>query len=222
MNINKIYLKFLQKVNKNFTNDNISVDKGRFIFIFNEATNKFIEWCLEKRNEDDIREIQKLLVNDFKINLKYTNINSESFSLPENYFSFSSIQVFANKDGCKNQKLDTFEIKSENKEEVLNDEFNKPDFKYRETCYIISNDTVTIFTDKFNISKAFLTYYKYPVQVDIEGYIKLDGSLSTNIDSEFDEKVVDRIISIAAKDFNINDDNMNRFTVDKDRINSRT
>ena len=222
MDINKIYLKFLQKVNKNFTNDNISVDKGRFIFIFNEATNKFIEWCLEKRNEDDIRDIQKLLVNDLKINLKSTNINSESFSLPDNYFSFSSIQVFANSGNCKNQKLDTFEIKSENKEEVLNDEFNKPNFKYRETCYIINNDSVTLFTDNFNISKVFLTYYRYPIQVDIEGYIRMDGSMSTNIDSEFDEKIVDRIISIAAKEFNINDDNMNRFPVDKDRINSRT
>ena len=41
------YLKYIIKVEKNSTNDNISTDRGRFAYIFNEAQNKFIEWLLD-------------------------------------------------------------------------------------------------------------------------------------------------------------------------------
>ena len=37
MTIQETYLRFLNKVNKNFINDNISVDKGRFIILFNSS-----------------------------------------------------------------------------------------------------------------------------------------------------------------------------------------
>ena len=50
MNINETYLKFLNKVNKNFINDNISVDKGRFVIIFNEAQNKYVDWVVSQNN----------------------------------------------------------------------------------------------------------------------------------------------------------------------------
>lgn len=221
MNINEAYLKFIQKVNKNFTNDNIVVDKGRFILIFNEVQNKFVEWILEKRNEDDIRDIQELLVLDKKLKLKNKFLNHQDFELPSNYFSFSNVQIFGSTKKCSNSKLYGFEAKTENIEELLNDENNKPSFKYRETFYTIGNGNINVYVDEFNISKIFLTYYRYPKQVDIQGYIKTDNTQSTSIDPELDDKIIDRILSATAKEFNLNNENLQKLPFDKDRLFSK-
>lgn len=221
MNINEAYLKFIQKVNKNFTNDNIVVDRGRFILIYNEVQNKFVEWILEKRNEDDIRDIQKLLVPDEKLSLKNKLLNHQDFELPKDYFSFSNIQIFGSNKKCKSKKLYAFEAKTENIEELLSDNFNKPSFKYRETFYTIGNDNVNVYVDNFDISKLYITYYRYPKQVDIEGYIKADNTLSTNVDPELDDRIVDRILSATAKEFNTNNENLQKIQFDKDRVFSK-
>lgn len=221
MTINEAYLKFLEKVNKNYTNDNISADRGRFILLFNEVQNKFVEWVLEKRNEDEIRYVQKLLIYDKRLKLKQKVLNHQDFKLPSDFFSFSNIQAFASKDSCKNEKIYLFEIKQENREELLHDEFNKPSFKYRETFYSFGEDEVKIYIDEFDISKVFLTYYRYPIQVDISGYVKEDGSNSIDIDPELDDKVVDRILTTCSKDFNVNSENLQRFQFDKDRTFSK-
>ena len=55
MNIGTAYLKFLEKVNKNYTNDNISVDVGRFVSLFNAKQIRFLEYVLEKRNEENLK-----------------------------------------------------------------------------------------------------------------------------------------------------------------------
>ncbi|MDC7248894.1 MAG: hypothetical protein PQJ49_03135 [Sphaerochaetaceae bacterium] len=221
MNINEAYLKFTQKVNKNYTNDNIVVDRGRFVLLFNEVQNKFVEWILEKRNEDDIRDIQILLVPDKQLSLKEKILNHQDFELPKDFFSFSNIQIFGRSKGCKSTKLFSYEVKSENVEELLNDEHNKPSFKYRETFYKIGANTVNVYVDDFDIAKVYLTYYRYPRKVDIEGYTKLDETASTSIDPEFDDKIVDRILSACAKEFNINDENLQKIQFEKDRIFSR-
>lgn len=221
MNVNEAYLKFIQKVNKNYTNDNIVVDRGRFVLLYNEVQNKFVEWVLEKRNEDDIRDIQVLLVPDEELSLKNKILNHQDFELPKDFFSFSNIQVFARNKECSKAKLQAFEVKSENTEELLADVHNKPSFKFRETFYKIGSNTINVYVDDFDISKLYLTYYRYPRQIDIEGYLKIDKTQSINIDPEFDDKIVDRILSACAKEFNINDENLQKVQFDKDRIFSR-
>lgn len=221
MNIETAYLKFVEKVNKNYTNDNISVDRGRFIAIYNEESNNFVEWLLEKRNEDEIRDIQLLLVNDKSLVLKGKTLNHQDFTLPSDYFNFSNIQALASTDVCKNKNILLHEIKSENREELLFDDNNKPSFKARESFYMFSNNTVNIYTDDFDISKVYLTYYRYPKQVDIQGYVRDDNTASVNIDPEFDDKIVNRILTACSKAFNINNDNLQRTQFDKDRLHSK-
>ena len=219
MLIQDVYLKLIEKVNKNDVNENYSMDEARFIQLINEAQNKYVEHLLQKRNEDDIRIIQKLLTKGKQLKKKSIVENHSDFELPDNYFSFVNMQVFANDSKCsKNTKLQVFEAKNEDIEELLADQFNKPSFKYRESFYTISNSNVNVYFDNFEVKDVLLTYYRYPVQMDIEGYVKSDNTISKNINPEFDDKVVDRIISIAAKDFNINVDNPNRYQQDMQRI----
>ena len=86
MNIGTAYLKFLEKVNKNYTNDNISVDVGRFVSLFNTKQIRFLEYVLEKRNEDDIRYVQKMLVKDESLEIFRKKKNHCDFKLPSNLF----------------------------------------------------------------------------------------------------------------------------------------
>ena len=62
MTTEQAYEKFLLKTESNISNNNIATDRGRFILLFNEAQNRFIEWTLEKRNENDILQLKQLLV----------------------------------------------------------------------------------------------------------------------------------------------------------------
>ena len=217
MFIEDVYLRFKEKVNKNFTNDNFSADKARFVEIYNESQNKYVEWVLEKRNEDDIRDIQKLLVHDKDLGIGKKRLNYYSYSFPDDFFSWSTIRAFADKGRCKNQSLYLFEIKAENRDEMLHDEHNKPSFKYRETFYTIGEDEVKIYADDFKISKSYLTYYRYPKRIAMKG----DRNKSVNINPEFDDKVVDRILTICVKDFSTNNENLHRYQVDKDKTLSK-
>ena len=220
MNANNVYIKLLSKVNENFTNDNIALDKGRAFYHINEAQNKFTEWALEKRNDDTLRDIQILLVDDLRLEVEKSHLNHTNFKLPANYFDFSNLTVKASKEKCKNAKLLPIEIKDENKHLLEFDYNNKPSFEWRETFYNLSSNNIKVYKDDFEISEVYLSYYRYPKQINFEGFIMSDGSPSINSDPEFDDKIMDRIISIAAKDFNAV---MGRSTIDidKDRINSK-
>jgi len=215
-----VYLKLLQKANENFTNDNIALDKSRAYLLINEASNKFVEWNLKKRNEDSIRDIQQLLVDDKLLEIKNSHLEHTNFKLPENYFDFSNLTVLATKGKCKDKKILPLEIKDENKHLLEFDYNNKPSFEYRETFYNLSENNVKIYKSDFEITKAYLSYYRKPKEIDFEGYIKADGSPSVNSDPEWSDVIMDRIISIAVKDFN---SLMGRQTIDidKDRIISK-
>ena len=58
------YEKFQVKFNDNYETSKVSVDRGRFVLLANEAQNKLIENILDKKSNDEIRYIQKILVKD--------------------------------------------------------------------------------------------------------------------------------------------------------------
>lgn len=217
-NINEAYLKFINLVNRNATNNNISVDKPRFIILFNSVLNKYVEWILEKRNEDAIRYIAPLLSLEVPLELSSKKEKFDEFTLPENYFDLANLHVYADKDECKKQRMTTFEAKIEDIEELLTDESNKPSFEYRETFFLTSNKKAIVYKDGFLINKVLLSYYRYPVQVDISGYIHLDGTPSEDINPELDDKAIDRVLVAMSKEFSAINGDTAKYQLDKDRL----
>lgn len=217
MTSEEVVLKILEKANKNNSNDNQPIDKPRAIIAVNEAQNKFVEWVLEKKNEDDIRLIQLLLVPEEKLSEYKKTEDSQYFNLPTNLFEFTNIKAIAQEDKCKDV-INLWEAKAQNVNELLADENNSPSFYYRESFYYLSNGKIRIFRKNFNITSASISYYRYPRIINVDGYIGVDGNTSYNVDPEWDDKVMDRIISIAVKDLNINAENLNRVQVDNQRI----
>ena len=185
---------------------------------FNDMSVRYVQWMLEKRNDDSLRNLSKVLVVDQSLQAGPSDSTKSQFTLPDNYLDFSNLNIVASKGSCSNKKLFTFEIKSEDEQEILSDEFNKPSFEYRETPYFFSGDSVVILKDNFTIDKALLTYYRYPAKVDIAGYLNFENQQSTSIDPEFDDKVVLKILYAMAKEFSANNGDTGKYQIEKDRL----
>lgn len=219
MTISLAYLKFLEKVNANFTNDTVSADKSRFILLFNEVQIRYLEWLLEKRNEDSIRYAQEM-VERYQNTVQTNTIQYATTPLPEDYFDLVTARSFVRTDECADY-IELFEVKQEHTDLYYRDAFNSPSFKYRESFFTISNNKIRVYKKDFEVEKVELHYYRYPKDVDISGYLKIDQTHSTDIDPEWDDKSVYRILNGCAFQFNINNNNLGKVQFDKDRIFSK-
>lgn len=208
--------KYQIKVNKNLSTGSVAIDRGRFVLLFNEASNKLIEYILDKKNEDDIRYIQKILVTDYSLNISEYNREYYKFNLPKDYFDFSNASAIASKQSCKNKKIFLFEVKDDDKNEFLQDEFNKPSFEARESLFNITSDTIKVYVDDFEIEKLNISYYRYPTQIKLLNEEDPESDFDNNFNPEFDDKFVDRILSIATGEFQLNIEN-SKFQADKAR-----
>lgn len=211
------YLRFLQLVNGNMTNNNISVSKPRFVLLFNSAQIKFVEYILDKRNDDSLRYVSELLVTDKSLGKVGSTPTHASFKLPVDYFDLSSAYAEASIKGCRD-KIKLFEIKSEDLEEKYSDWGSEPSFQFRESFYFTSSGNFLIFRKDFEVDKAYLTYYRYPKQVDLEGYVHVDKSASTTIDPELSDKAVEKVLKVMAKEFSANSSNPGQYQLDKDLL----
>lgn len=222
MRIIDCYLRALQKAEENATNGGIKLDKARFVQLFNEEQNRLILYLLDKRNEDDIRYLQKLVVysKDISKNRSIDNQISDLFSLPSDYFDFINVSGVFSRGECSASDFNLWEAKNENVNELLADEFNKPSYDYRDCFYTIGEEGIRVYKGDFNVDKLFLSYYRYPNPVDISGYIKSDNSSSTDVDPELDDKLVDIILNMVEKQFALNESEYNRYQIDSDNVRS--
>ena len=72
-----------------------------------------------------------------------------------------------------------------------------------------------------DVEDATIEYYEVLPNLDIEGYIHLDGIPSTNIPIPLSEQYVDQIINLAAEEFERNFQNPNDLQIAKDRTRSQ-
>lgn len=220
MNIKECYLGALQRSEKNATNGNIALDLGRFVNLFNSCQLRLIENLLNKRNNDEIRKIQKLLVFSQILKRKNAKDDRVLFYLPDDYLSFSNLRGRFSRGECEVNDFKLFEAKNENVEELYTDLSNEPNFEFRETYYTIGQECVSIFVKGFDCETAFLTYYRYPREVDIEGYIRFDESASTDIDPELDDMLVEKILDMVANKFALNEDEYQSYQATQDYVNA--
>ena len=205
--IEQVFIKYKNKVEKNITNDQASTDRGRFVLLFNETQNKFIEFHLQQRGIDDIRYIQNFLVLDEKIASFAKTQDHYNFKLPKNYLDLSDVRGLASKSECKDVKINLFEIQTENLSEIIQDEFNKPSFKWRESPYTINANTVSVYVDDFSVDNILLNYYRYPNQISLIDPNDPESEFNELVKLEWDDKALDRIISMCAGEFDINQNN---------------
>ena len=198
------YDSFIIKVNENAQTDNIATDKGRFVKLYNEASEKYVEWVLEKKNEDEIRYLNSVLVTK---TISDSDVKSgyQLFDLPSDFFDLGSVTGKATTECCKSVDFDIYEVKVDNEGVILNDELSKPDAEYREAPYHLENKKVKIYTDNFKVDNIRITYYKYPQYIELIDESDPESEFKDgDKELEFDNKVINRIISIAALSNSLN------------------
>ena len=198
MRIEDCYLKSLQKAEENATNGGIKMDRARFIQMFNSEQIRLVRSFLDLRNDNRIKHIQRLMVYSRELERKssFDKPKSVSFSFPDDYLEFVNVDGIFTKGECEVTDFAMWETKNEDIQELIADEFNKPNFEYRETFYTIGEDSVRVYVSDFDVKSLNMTYYRYPKNVDIEGYIKYDGTQSTSIDPELDDRLVEQILNM--------------------------
>jgi len=146
-------------------------------------------------------EFQRLVVPDEV--LKVSKVNDETFIADLNktkrkYMLLLRCNFLASKENCSNRRIGGSLKQIDDLDLVLNSTMDGPSFEWGETPYILAEDKVRVFTDKsFVINKAVITYLRYPVLMDMEGYRKFDGSYSKNVNCELPEFIHDDIVEEA-------------------------
>lgn len=220
MRIEDCYLKSLQKAEENATNGGIKMDRARFIQMFNSEQIRLVRSFLDLRNDNRIKHIQRLMVYSRELERKesFDKPKSVSFSFPDDYLEFVNVDGIFTKGECEATDFAMWETKNEDIQELIADEFNKPNFEYRETFYTIGEDSVRVYVSDFDVKSLNMTYYRYPKNVDIEGYIKYDGTQSTSIDPELDDRLVEQILNMVEKQFGLNESEYTRYSLDADNV----
>lgn len=191
------YKLLLSKVNKNDTNTNIKVPKSIFILLFNQEKRKWLSKFLEKEESSDIIEnISELLILDKELNKVHQTDKRIDFSIPNDFFKRVSGYNIASKDKCNAVVVNWFQ-KPKDINVLLQNSHYTPSFEYQETLAVINDGKVSIYVDNFDIKNSYLTYYKEPKDLNIEGFKQLDGTPSynqeTGLSKENMEKIIDRV-----------------------------
>lgn len=214
------YLKFLQKINKNSTQFNIACDRGRFVLIFNEVKNRWVETNLKTKDSiliDNLRETVKstTLINPTIITDSYVD-----YLLPEDYYEHILTKTTCKKDGCEGVVYSR-EVKNQNKNILQFDENQRPDFNYEWTFNSIQSGKLRVYKRDFEVLESIMDYYSEIPDFDIAGYTNVDGQPSVNNPvTIISNQYIDEIISLAAKEFMLDYESESGVKAADARINS--
>lgn len=83
-----------------------------------------------------------------------------------------------------------------------------PSFEYQESFATISSNKIIIYTDgTFVVNQFNLSYLRYPVKIDSEGYINFNGTNSANEDCELPDYLEDELLDLATLELGMDTDN---------------
>ena len=210
------FIKFQIKINETYESSKIGIDRGRFVIIFNEAQNKMVEFILSKKGTDDYTYIQNILVPNKEISRETSISDADVFLMPDDLLNFSSAYSTATKGNCDGVKMTLFDIKDDNKTEILQDEFNKPSFIAREAPLSMGNNRIFLYKEDFTHTKLFLSYYRYPKQISLIDPDNPESEFTSSVNPEFDDLLLDRILSMASSEFEVNVENP-KYQIDRMR-----
>lgn len=188
----------------------IALNNAQIHFIINKlGTNNTYQLGFEafnKRYEDlqvlieppEAHKLDVKLVDD-KLNKWEAPLTSLS---PEYMFYIDSYAV-ADKGKCKDIVIfvNNDLTKHKNITTLLNSSLYVPSFEYRETFSAINKFALELYTDgTFSFKEVFVSYLRYPKIIDIEGYVKLDGTDSVTQNCELPFYLKDTLVDLAIED----------------------
>lgn len=219
ISVDSLLYKIDQKLNKLSTNEHQRIQLEDKILALNEAQLKLIKQKVDgisvvggfgfdsfkKRYEDLQRLIEDYADHPLAPVQKDGSINQwvvDISTLTPKYMFYVSSYALADKGRCKDRVIwiNHDLAKHSDVSILLKNEHYKPSFEYQETFNVISSDQISIFTDgTFTPTKLYIMYLRYPLYIDKEGYVKFDGSASTNQDCELEEYLEDELLDLTVQ-----------------------
>jgi hypothetical protein len=238
--VDSLLYKIDQRLNKLSTNDHQQIQLEDKILALNEAQIKLIKQKVDgfstlsglgfdsfkKRYED----LQSLVVNyingELPLVIKNKELNQWTayiHNLSPKYMFYIDSYVLADKGRCKDRKIwiNRDLAKHGDLQFILNNDHYKPSFEYQETFNFISSDEISIFTDgTFTPSNIYVSYMRYPVYIDKSGYIKFDGTPSTDQDCELETYLEDELLDLTVQNLAMYTEN--QFAVQSSQVRIQT
>ena len=215
------YKKFQLEINKNDTNTNVKISKGVFVLLYNEQKRKWLDNTIKKREGSyEIESIKEILEIDVELIKDTEGTTKTDFLLPANFFRSVSSYNLASRGQCKNQVLINWFVKPKNLNVLLQNDNHSPSFDYRETIALINKDRITVYKNDFEIEKTYLTYYREPQDINILGYIQLDGTPSVDVSPDISNQNVEEIINLTAAEAIRNAESVEQLQIALQRLQS--
>ena len=217
--VDSLLYKIDQKLNKLSTNEHQQIQLEDKILALNEAQIKLIKQKVDgfstvsglgldafKKRYEDLQSLVitynhqplKLKLKNKELNQWYANIHL----LDPDYMFYIDSYILADKGRCKDRKIwiNRDLAKHGDIQFILNNDHYKPSFEYQETFNFLSSDEINVFTDgTFTPTEIFISYMRYPLYIDKEGYVKFDGKDSTNQDCELETYLEDELVDLTVQ-----------------------
>ena len=221
MSVQELYKRFLMMINKNDTNAGVTIPPAEFVLLFNAEA---LRWLAEelKKDEDniDVNKIDQLFNPNVELTLFEKHEKFLDFTLPDDYFQVYGSYSFADRGICQGVRIANYEKKPGNLVPILSDSDNRPSLNYQEAPFVLTENSLRLYFDDYEVKSTFVNYYRTPNKIDMEGYINFDGEQSTNIDPELDDFNNLEILARVAKEINRQVENTEGFQLAGERVNS--
>lgn len=219
----------LNKVNRQ---DNVDIPLEDILVYLNRAQLSWIKTKINPNNVykagyDSIRkridDLQKLKVDNVALipvktnDLLYLGFDCSLDNIKDYMFYLSAYGV-AKRNKCEKTLTIDLIRHGDLATRYLDANFS-PSFEWRNTLATIGDDKLTVYTgEDFQIKQVYLTYLRYPKQIDMQGYTRLDGTLSVDQDCELPEYAKSDIVDLAVKFAAQSSDNQAQAVYAEDRL----
>lgn len=217
--VDSLLYKIDQRLNKLSANEHQQIQLEDKILALNEAQIKLIKQKVDGQNtisglgldafKKRYEDLQSLVVayndGELPLHLKNPELNqwaANIHALVPKYMFYIDSYVIASKGLCKDKKIwiNRDLAKHGDLQYCLNNTHYRPSFEYQETFNFLSSDEISIFTDgTFIPSNIYISYMRYPVYMNKEGYIMLDGEPSYDRDCELETYLEDEILDLTVQ-----------------------
>jgi hypothetical protein len=235
--VDSLLYKIDQRLNKLSTNEHQQIQLEDKILALNEAQIKLIKQkfaginmtggmgldAFKKRYED----LQGLIVNynhqPLPLTLLDSNIGewtANTNALVPKYMFYIDSYVLADKGICKNRVISVNKdlIKHGDLQFLLSNDHYMPSFEYQETFCSLTADNISIFANDFIVKELCIMYIKYPVYINKQGYVMLDGEASINQDCELESYLEDELLDLAVQNLSMYTENQSAVQMSQYRI----
>lgn len=231
--VEELVYEFKLMINKVNRQDNVDIPVEDIVLYLNRAQ---LSWIETKINPNNIYkagyEAFRKRIDDLQV-LKETNVRLKSqktndarfigYECPltdaANYMLYLSSYCMAKKSDCK-ETIGIDLIKQGELETMYYDSNFSPSFEWRSALATIGDDKLYVYTkDEFVVDSVFLTYLRYPNQIDIRGYFKLDDTESQDVNCELPYYAKSDIVDLAVKFAAQSNDNQIQAAFAESRLN---